>query len=504
MVRSGIEDSLNSSVHVDDSLRLKVAEPLGKNIVLLTALWTVHAIWFQLINYNTLYPAPFDFMPGVQLEQLAFNCAAAVSFLAIMVFDRQVLRLNRTLFPLTTLILLLGSALFAIAGYQTIIPRQVFASIGTFIVGIGYAWMYLSSFRIFKNRASLWEVVIVLVVSRALSRTALTVLLAVLNQGSLIIVTLLTALAFGWLLYLSQKQLAIHNEPRLPTLGIGMRLTNYAIMRSHAFRVPLIMTVVITPTVTIMRGLSGSGPWGRVFVTSLWLDNLLFLLLALLVYATVSFGVYYFCTHKKGSVWSQMPFMVIIACLAVLQFLRADYLDTAAYVLFGTAMEFFCQLVYSLTLVQVIRLVPLSTYKVMGFARAFSIALLILQMTVFDWNESPAWIVVLGVIYLAMMGISLLARDQQAKARTEDGMSENSSSLSERIDYIVHKTKLTKREAEILNMLIKGRSLPAIQKELHIASGTANVHIRHIYEKLKVHSRQELMSIVYPISEDDR
>jgi DNA-binding NarL/FixJ family response regulator len=54
---------------------------------------------------------------------------------------------------------------------------------------------------------------------------------------------------------------------------------------------------------------------------------------------------------------------------------------------------------------------------------------------------------------------------------------------------------LTQRETEILHLLVQGKTLPAIQAELVIADGTARTHITHIYEKLGVHSRPELMSL---------
>lgn len=55
---------------------------------------------------------------------------------------------------------------------------------------------------------------------------------------------------------------------------------------------------------------------------------------------------------------------------------------------------------------------------------------------------------------------------------------------------------LTAREYEVALLLARGRSLPFIQEELHIAQGTAQTHLAHIYRKLDVHSRQEFLDIV--------
>jgi DNA-binding CsgD family transcriptional regulator/MFS family permease len=55
---------------------------------------------------------------------------------------------------------------------------------------------------------------------------------------------------------------------------------------------------------------------------------------------------------------------------------------------------------------------------------------------------------------------------------------------------------LTPREVEVLELLSKGRSLPYIQQQLHISHSTANSHAANIYQKLNVHSKQELISLI--------
>ena len=64
------------------------------------------------------------------------------------------------------------------------------------------------------------------------------------------------------------------------------------------------------------------------------------------------------------------------------------------------------------------------------------------------------------------------------------------------IDGIAEEYGLSPREAEVALLLAKGRSLPFIQNELYISSGTAQTHARHIYKKLDIHSRQEFLDIV--------
>ncbi|MEE0706913.1 MAG: helix-turn-helix transcriptional regulator, partial [Adlercreutzia sp.] len=55
---------------------------------------------------------------------------------------------------------------------------------------------------------------------------------------------------------------------------------------------------------------------------------------------------------------------------------------------------------------------------------------------------------------------------------------------------------LTPREAEILALVALGRSAKYIADELQVSYNTTRTHIRHIYEKLNIHSKQELIDVV--------
>ena len=55
---------------------------------------------------------------------------------------------------------------------------------------------------------------------------------------------------------------------------------------------------------------------------------------------------------------------------------------------------------------------------------------------------------------------------------------------------------LTRREEEVLTLLAQNRAAPDIEGELFISHNTAKGHIRHVYAKLGVHSREEAVEIV--------
>lgn len=71
----------------------------------------------------------------------------------------------------------------------------------------------------------------------------------------------------------------------------------------------------------------------------------------------------------------------------------------------------------------------------------------------------------------------------------------NSSEASV-LDTMAADYGLTPREREVLSLLAHGRDAKHVQTELGVSIYTARTHIRRIYEKLAVHSKQELIDLI--------
>lgn len=61
---------------------------------------------------------------------------------------------------------------------------------------------------------------------------------------------------------------------------------------------------------------------------------------------------------------------------------------------------------------------------------------------------------------------------------------------------LLSKAGLTEREHQVLDCLAKGLSYKKIAKELVVEVNTVNSHIKHIYEKLQVNSRNEVIKML--------
>lgn len=61
---------------------------------------------------------------------------------------------------------------------------------------------------------------------------------------------------------------------------------------------------------------------------------------------------------------------------------------------------------------------------------------------------------------------------------------------------IAREHKLSPREEQVLVLLAKGRSMKHVEETLVISYHTGKAHANHIYRKLGVHSREELIDLV--------
>lgn len=73
---------------------------------------------------------------------------------------------------------------------------------------------------------------------------------------------------------------------------------------------------------------------------------------------------------------------------------------------------------------------------------------------------------------------------------------ERKQRFQERCRAVIERYGLTEREGEIMIMFAKGRNLPYVQEELCLSKSTVSTHRQHIYQKLGVHSAQEMIDLI--------
>lgn len=75
-------------------------------------------------------------------------------------------------------------------------------------------------------------------------------------------------------------------------------------------------------------------------------------------------------------------------------------------------------------------------------------------------------------------------------------MEDISRAFYARCDMVAQSYDLTPRETEVFRLLACGRNRQFIEEELNITRNTVKVHVKHIYQKLDIHSHQELLDTI--------
>lgn len=108
--------------------------------------------------------------------------------------------------------------------------------------------------------------------------------------------------------------------------------------------------------------------------------------------------------------------------------------------------------------------------------------------------------VALVAVYLVAMISLFLFKDKGLRGTDSTQVPPSSDpdfdSLNERCHALARAHNLTPRETELLVQLAQGRTLRAISEKLTVSENTVKYHVKSIYQKLGIHTRDEIIDLV--------
>lgn len=118
---------------------------------------------------------------------------------------------------------------------------------------------------------------------------------------------------------------------------------------------------------------------------------------------------------------------------------------------------------------------------------------------VWDATQAGMLIVCITFVICALSLVSYKPRypEMGFDTETDEPTQENArGTWNQRCKSIARRYKLSDRQQEILMLIANGRNAKYIEQELTISLSTVQTHIRNIYRKLGIHSRQELIDMI--------
>lgn len=107
---------------------------------------------------------------------------------------------------------------------------------------------------------------------------------------------------------------------------------------------------------------------------------------------------------------------------------------------------------------------------------------------------------------VASKGKQGVRRPEGKKRRNRPSPTEDFGAIRDRLSKQCFDLKdrfgLSSRETEVMELIARGHSVAAIAEKLVISENTVRTHSKHIYTKLDIHSRQELLDLLELLSTD--
>jgi DNA-binding CsgD family transcriptional regulator len=104
--------------------------------------------------------------------------------------------------------------------------------------------------------------------------------------------------------------------------------------------------------------------------------------------------------------------------------------------------------------------------------------------------------VTLAILVMIVLDLRGRSKDEEVEALFISTPNSNEGHWRQRCGVICQQAKLSPRQREVFMFLAKGRNTTFISSELFIAPHTAKAHIYRIYQKLGIHSQQELIDLI--------
>ena len=479
---------------------------MGRGALVLVAL-VLLGIWVDLIGYGTAFLDPANTEPAVEMNRYAYQ-AGRLAMVAIMIGAPNVLAQSHAVKVAIPFLMSAMTVALATASRQVFFDELWVSTVASFFLCVAYTW---------ATAACYVELATEFVVSAAIGIMALAQVLEqlcslILNHGlpgatQVMLCTLIPLVVMGLMLLYER-------EPR--GLVEGPEVTGLA--RRHV----LILLGVAGVAVTVMGAVSDVGIWGghrAAYVVATLKESVATTVLGCLVMAVIVGATLLPFTHAPLSYRYQVPFLVIIAgCMLALARDIYPALGGRSEAVVLTGIEYYAHVLTWTMFVATTQIVRVPPYRCAGIVGAAGGTVSMAWVVLLESNRPVAGLAVLVLVYAIIIMTAvhprLMYERLSAQATTREALNEYviegerelplgangvvaKGAVEERSAVLAEKFGLSRRESEVLALLIQGRTVASICGKLQLSEGTVKTHIAHIYDKTGVHARQELLDLAY-------
>lgn len=508
---------------------------------------SVNLIWCTLAGHAMGFSATAGELGLPVNSRLFFLLGIFLVGIAFIAAPRSLHEHDRPLAYMLPFASSVGTACFALAARQSLFPPAVLAVIGLVVFGIGYFWivarynLLLAKTQTFTCAA--WCIVAALAIE-SLVLPFFEAFVAPIAQ----IVTAIALPLVSALLFESARKAAIapaksarSNRRSTRKDSLGSPYENAPARTTGDKKSLLILVVSMSLLLATVRSFSAIGLWGESPSTGInvFADLLLWAVSAALL------ALFAGATLVKTARWNlktrfQPAILVVICGLFLVAAQQSPAQGTAHLVSELMRLDDSCaHVLFWMVVIATADALPLPPYRVMGIAAIAYAACSMLWVVLLGSGTLVNGVIVLVIIYVltvaAMhsewLGAAREGTSSDLGRQTADGRpsapdqtdplrravqeqpshaqsaaaalsgQQVSLIITGRCQSLAAERKLSPRETEVFILLAQGRTRTLIQEELVLAENTVKTHIAHIYAKLGVNNRQDMMDLVLGTSD---
>lgn len=475
---------------------------------------------------NLLWCTLMGHTPGFMLSSLGLGevvnartfwlLGIALISLLFVLLPRQIADRERRLAYLMPVLSAGGTACFALSFNQSLFDPALLATAGLTVAGLGYVW-FASRFVLLLVKAEGFKTVVWCIVAAFPLRQLVSLGLDGLFDASQQVVVAI-ALPFLSALFLELARICARKSADAKhALGpVASSPTRQPIDKASGIRSVrqtqsthdmVIILIIVGILLAMVRIFGPSGIWGdsnTVYFESLGrIPAILVLTLCLAVFAWLALIL---MAKKPASIRFQLPILVVIAGLFVVV-IRSQVGESPSPLLDSIvqANDPFAHLLLWSAIAAAATMLDMPENRIIGIPGLVYSVSSIVWIVFLRGSAVIETTIILVVVALVMNRSWFSHFGQRSVADPEDSNHlaiENSAarlsqSIAERCKEVATEYKLSPRETEVFMLLAQGRTCSFIQNELVLAESTVKTHMSHIYTKMSVNGRQEMMDLVF-------
>lgn len=426
---------------------------------------------------------------------------------------------DKTLKIIIPLIASVGTAAYGLAYHQELLNPVILTIVGLSSAGVGYAWI-VARLNLLIVRVLGVPYVILCTTAALIVMLIVSALMPLMPDSSIqIIIAMALPFLSATLFELGRLSLSksipqnseqrTSEESKSIKTTFGIKAEARPLISSSADRISLLILLVAGSLfLAIIRALGAYGVWQGSMIESS--SSFVFALPNIILVSVVLIGFAYLAImrmRKQRLELRYIPaFALIIGSLFVV-LLQIDSLPSASPFYYNSLLvaDVCTHLLYWTVVGSCVEQLRVPSYRVIGMAGAIysftSLVWVFLLDSTSLVDRSFITLTTYALLILLLFAIWMLIK--KSMGGEESGT--NASSLAEdsikavsaQCELIATDYKLSPREKEVFTLLVQGQSRNHISEELVLSVNTVKTHIAHIYAKLHVEDRQEMMALLW-------